>query len=86
MGTLESLVMALIVGGIIGWLAGILMKTRGQMGVLADIVVGIVGSWLGFWAFGILGLFPHNALGDFIVRVAGAILLIVILKGLKVYR
>jgi uncharacterized membrane protein YeaQ/YmgE (transglycosylase-associated protein family) len=86
MGSLESLVLTVIVGGIIGWLAGIVMKTHGQMTVLADIVVGIVGSWLGYFAFGLLGLVAYGPLGEFIVRVVGAILLLAILKGLKVYR
>ena len=42
-----ALIVTLIVGGIIGWLASIVMKTNAQMGMIANIVVGIVGSWLG---------------------------------------
>jgi uncharacterized membrane protein YeaQ/YmgE (transglycosylase-associated protein family) len=80
-----SLIMMILVGGIVGWLAGLIMKTHRQMGVLADIVVGIVGSALGTWVFSLLTLAPYGPLGALIVDVVGAVLLIGILKGLKVY-
>ena len=39
----------LIVGGVIGWLASIVMKTDGQQGIVLTVVVGIVGAMLGGW-------------------------------------
>ena len=39
----------LIVGGVIGWLASIVMKTDGQQGIFLNIVVGILGARLGGW-------------------------------------
>lgn len=39
----------LIVGGVIGWLASIMMKTDGQQGMFLNVVVGIVGAMLGGW-------------------------------------
>ena len=39
-----TLVMILIVGGVIGWLASLLMRTDGQQGVLLNVVVGIIGA------------------------------------------
>ena len=39
----------LVVGGIIGWLASIVMKTDGQQGIVLNVVVGIVGALLGGW-------------------------------------
>ena len=39
----------LIVGGVIGWLASIVMKTDGQQGIILNVVVGIVGALLGGW-------------------------------------
>ncbi len=39
----------LIVGGVIGWLASIVMKTDGQQGIILNVVVGIVGAMLGGW-------------------------------------
>ena len=39
-----TLVMILIVGGVIGWLASLLMRTDGQQGILLNVVVGIIGA------------------------------------------
>ena len=39
----------LVVGGVIGWLASIVMKTDGQQGMFLNVVVGIVGAMLGGW-------------------------------------
>ena len=39
----------LVVGGIIGWLASLMMKTDGQQGIILNVVVGIVGAMLGGW-------------------------------------
>ena len=39
----------LIVGGLIGWLASVLMKTDGQQGIILNVVVGIVGAMLAGW-------------------------------------
>ena len=39
----------LAVGGILGWLASIVMKTDGQQGIILNVVVGIVGAMLGGW-------------------------------------
>ena len=39
----------LIVGGVIGWLASIVMKTNGQQGIVLNVIVGIVGAMLGGW-------------------------------------
>ena len=39
----------LIVGGVIGWLASIVMKTDGQQGIFLNVVVGIIGAMVGGW-------------------------------------
>jgi uncharacterized membrane protein YeaQ/YmgE (transglycosylase-associated protein family) len=39
----------LVVGGVIGWLASLMMKTDGQQGIILNVVVGIVGAMLGGW-------------------------------------
>ena len=39
----------LVIGGVIGWLASLVMRTDGQQGILLNIVVGIVGALLGGW-------------------------------------
>ena len=54
--------------------------------IMANIAVGIVGSWLGSWLAPKLGLVPNDGIGRFLVGVGGAVLLIWILKTLKVLR
>jgi uncharacterized membrane protein YeaQ/YmgE (transglycosylase-associated protein family) len=49
-------IVTLIVGAVVGWLASMLMKTNAQMGAIANILVGIAGSSLGFWLAGVLSL------------------------------
>jgi len=77
--------MTLIIGGIVGWLASILMRTNAQMGMLANVVVGIIGSFLGTALAGTLGLRVHGTPEYLLVAVAGAALLIALLRGLGVY-
>jgi len=47
-----NLIIFLIVGGIIGWLASLVMRTDGQQGIILNVVVGIVGSFIGGVLFG----------------------------------
>jgi uncharacterized membrane protein YeaQ/YmgE (transglycosylase-associated protein family) len=78
-------IVTLIVGAIVGWLASIIMKTNAQMGAIANIVVGIVGSALGFWLAGVLGLSAGGPVVGWIVAILGAALLIFILKMVGVF-
>jgi uncharacterized membrane protein YeaQ/YmgE (transglycosylase-associated protein family) len=81
-----DLIVTLVVGGIVGWLASLIMKTSAQMGVLANVVVGIVGSVLGSWLFGAIGLVAYGSVGRWVMSVAGAVVLIWILKVLKIMK
>jgi len=81
-----GLIITLIIGGVVGWLASIVMKTNAQMGIIANVVVGIVGSFLGFWLAGVIGLFPASRIANGLVALAGAVVLILILKKLKVLK
>ncbi len=81
-----DLIITLVIGGIVGYLASLLMKTNAQMGILANVVVGIVGSTLGPWLVRILGLGVRSAAGAWVASILGAMALIAILKGLRVYR
>jgi uncharacterized membrane protein YeaQ/YmgE (transglycosylase-associated protein family) len=76
-----GLIVTIIMGGIIGWVAGMIMKAESQMGILANIVVGIVGSGLGHFLAGAIGLAAYGAIARFAVGVGGAVLLIVILRA-----
>lgn len=82
-----NLLVTIIIGGIIGWLASMIMKTGGQMGLIANIVVGIIGSWLGFWMAGQFGLAAAaGGLGRWLIAILGAVVLIWILKLLNVFK
>ena len=81
-----SWIISLIIGGIVGWLASILMKTDAQMGWIANVVVGVVGSMLGFWIAGMLGVVAAGGIARFLVALGGAALLIFILGQLGVLR
>ena len=75
----------LIVGGIIGWLASMIMRTDGQQGIILNVIVGIVGSFLGGWLIApLLGTGTVNS-GDFSVMglissLIGAVILLAIVN------
>jgi uncharacterized membrane protein YeaQ/YmgE (transglycosylase-associated protein family) len=77
---------SIIVGGIIGWLASIVMKTNAQMGLIANVVVGIVGSALGFWIAGLVGLSAGGGLASWLVSLVGAVVLIFLLRVIGIFR
>jgi len=81
-----SWIVSLIIGGIVGWLASIVMKTNAQMGLIANVLVGVVGSLLGFWIAGLLGIAPTGGILRFVIALAGAVLLIFILGKLGLFR
>ena len=81
-----NLIVSLIIGGIVGWLASMIMKTNAQMGMIANVVVGIVGSSLGFWIAGMLGLGAGGSIGQWLVSIGGAAVLIAVLKALNIFK
>lgn len=81
-----GLIISLIIGGIVGWIASIVMKTNAQMGLIANVLVGVAGSALGFWAFGLFGLAPAGGVLRFVVAIIGAALLIFILQKLGLFK
>ena len=79
-----NLIIQLIVGGVIGWLASIVMKTNAQMGVIANIIVGIVGAGIGGWLAVQLGVGGPPFM-SWVMAIAGAAILIAILKVLGIF-
>ena len=75
----------IIVGGLIGWIASKIMNTGAQMGKIANVIVGIVGSNVGFWLAGKVGIAAYGSIARWLVAVFGAVVLIWILKLLKIY-
>jgi uncharacterized membrane protein YeaQ/YmgE (transglycosylase-associated protein family) len=81
-----DLLVTIVIGGIVGWLASILMRTNGQMGIIANVLVGIIGSFIGFSLAGSMHIGSNGAVGRWIISVAGASLLIALLSVLGVFR
>ena len=75
-----------VIGGIVGWLGSLLMKTDAQMGLIANVIVGIIGSSLGFWLAGMLGLSASGPIMGWVIAVVGAVLFIAILKMLNIVK
>ena len=80
-----NLIISIVIGGIIGWLASIVMKTNAQMGIIANVLVGIVGAALGHWLAAQLGI-SAGGIGGFLVSLAGAIILIAILRAIGIFK
>jgi uncharacterized membrane protein YeaQ/YmgE (transglycosylase-associated protein family) len=80
-----NLIVTLIIGGVIGWLASIMMKTNAQMGIVANVIVGIIGSFLGVAVANALGVRAHTTPAAWIIAILGAALLIAILRALGVF-
>jgi uncharacterized membrane protein YeaQ/YmgE (transglycosylase-associated protein family) len=75
----------IIVGGLIGWLASVIMKTNSRQGMIADIIVGIVGAFLGGYflspLFNVSTINESNySIPALLVSLGGAIILLAISK------
>jgi uncharacterized membrane protein YeaQ/YmgE (transglycosylase-associated protein family) len=81
-----DLLVTIVIGGVVGWLASILMKTNGQMGLLANVLVGVIGSFIGFALAGALGIGADGTIVRWVISVVGAALLIAMLSALGIFR
>ena len=75
----------LIIGGFIGWLASVVMKTDGQQGIFLNVVVGIIGAMLGGWFISpLVGVGTINqdnfSLPALFVSFVGAVILLAIVN------
>lgn len=70
----------LIVGGIAGWLASMLMRTDGQQGIILNVVVGIIGGFLGGILLPMVGLNFAGTVGYLITALIGAVVLLAIVN------
>jgi len=73
----------LIIGGVVGWLASIVMKTDAQQGILANVVVGIVGAFLGGILLGGSINTGMISLRSILVSLLGAILLLALINLIR---
>lgn len=80
-----NLIIWLVIGGLLGWVASILMRTDAQQGVLLNVVVGIVGALLGGWFISpMVGVPTINegafSAGALLVSLVGAVILLAIVN------
>ena len=76
----DSLFIFLLVGAVAGWLGGVVVKGYG-LGLLGNIVVGVIGAFIGGWLFGYFHLIDGDGLlGEVIGATVGAIILLLSLR------
>lgn len=75
----------IIIGGLAGWVASMIMKTNEQQGLIANIVVGIIGAFIGGWLMSMFGESDVMtfSIQSFLVALLGAVVLLGILKLVK---
>jgi uncharacterized membrane protein YeaQ/YmgE (transglycosylase-associated protein family) len=79
-----NFILWLIVGGIVGWLASLIMKTDAQQGILLNVIVGIVGAFIGGWLISpLVGAGTINegfSIASLLVSLVGAVILLAIVN------
>ena len=75
-----GIILWLVIGGIVGWLASIVMRTNAQQGILLNIIVGIVGAFLAGLVFGGGSINEGITVGSFLMSLLGAIVLLAIVN------
>lgn len=82
MPQIGNLVVWLILGGLSGWIASKLTKNDSRMGIGLNLLVGILGAYIGGWLVGIFGLGPATGLNiwSFLVSIVGAVILLSIVN------
>lgn len=80
--SLENFIIVVFVGGLAGWLSGVLTKGSG-FGLLGNVIVGIVGAILAHFLFGLLGIRAHRLTGQIVFTLLGAIGFAFLLRRIK---
>jgi uncharacterized membrane protein YeaQ/YmgE (transglycosylase-associated protein family) len=83
--TFMNIIVWLVIGGLIGWVASLFMRTDGQQGLLLNVVVGIVGAFIGGWFLsplvGVSTINQNNfSAGGLVVSFLGALILLAIVN------
>jgi uncharacterized membrane protein YeaQ/YmgE (transglycosylase-associated protein family) len=83
-----NLIIWLIAGGLIGWVASLLMRTDGEQGVLLNVLVGIVGAAIGGWLISpMVGVATINdgalSMGALVVSLLGAVVLLAVVNLIR---
>ena len=80
-----GIILWIVFGAFVGWLASLIMKTDGQQGMLLNIVVGIVGAVVGGWIMNLVGNSGVTGfnLYSLLVALVGAVVLLAIVKAVR---
>ena len=77
-----NIILFLAIGAVSGWAAGLIMKGRG-FGLIGNLIVGIIGAFIGGFLFGLLGVTTYGFIGALLAALAGGIILLWIIGLLK---
>ena len=79
-----SFILWIVIGGVIGWLASIVMRTDGQQGLILNIIVGVVGAFVSGLVFNRDGLNNYNfSLPSLIWAFVGSVILLAIVNLIR---
>lgn len=84
---LFDIIAAIIVGGVAGWLASMLLKTNEEMGWVGNVIIGIIGAFIGNFIARYTGLFGGDvtdfSIGSILTAFIGAVILLAIVKAVS---
>jgi uncharacterized membrane protein YeaQ/YmgE (transglycosylase-associated protein family) len=78
----EHLLLFLVIGILAGFFAGKIMKGSG-FGLIGDLIIGVIGSFIGVWVFGLLGISSGGIIGLLAAAVVGALILLYVIRLAK---
>jgi uncharacterized membrane protein YeaQ/YmgE (transglycosylase-associated protein family) len=78
----EHLLLFLVIGILAGFLAGKIMKGSG-FGIIGDLIVGVIGAFIGEWVFGLLGISSGGIIGLLVAAIVGALILLYVIRLVK---
>jgi len=80
-----GIILWIIFGALVGWIASIIMKTNAEQGALSNIIIGIIGAVIGGWIMSLIGKSGVSSFSwySFLVALLGACVLIVVVKALR---
>lgn len=80
-----GIILWIVFGGLVGWVASLIMKTDAEQGIMLNVIVGVVGAVIGGWLMSLLG---ESGVGgfnlySFLVALVGACVLIAIVRAVR---
>lgn len=79
-----NFILWLVIGALAGWIASMIMKTNAEQGLLIDIIVGIIGAFIGGYVVTFFGVDPNaNLIITLVTAVIGAVILLAIIKAVR---